>query len=75
MRLIDKCRVLNFAELGDERGHLVVAESEKDIPFNIKRVFYIYGSESSVVRGQHANRKSEFVLINVAGKSKVKRWK
>lgn len=39
MRLIDKCRVLNFAELGDERGHLVVAESEKDIPFNIKRVF------------------------------------
>ena len=72
MRLIDKCRVLNFAELGDERGHLVVAESEKDITFNIKRVFYIYGSESSVVRGQHANRKSEFVLINVAGKSKVR---
>ena len=37
-----------------------------------KRIFYIYGSDKDVVRGQHANRKSEFVLINVAGTSKVK---
>ena len=33
---------------------------------------YIYASDEEVVRGQHANRKSEFVLINVVGKSKVK---
>ena len=43
-----------------------------DIPFEIKRVFYIYGSDSSVIRGQHANRDSEFVLINVSGSSKVR---
>ena len=43
-----------------------------DIPFEIKRVFYIYGSDSEVVRGQHANRKAEFVLINVSGTSKVR---
>ena len=42
------------------------------IPFEIKRVFYIYDSDSTVVRGQHANRDSEFVLINVAGSSKVR---
>jgi dTDP-4-dehydrorhamnose 3,5-epimerase-like enzyme len=35
-------------------------------------VFYIYGSDSTVVRGQHANKESEFVLINVAGQSKVR---
>lgn len=64
-------RKLKFADLGDERGKLVVAEGEIDIPFEIKRVFYIYGSDSDVVRGQHANRQSEFVLINVAGSSKV----
>ena len=64
-------RKLQFADLGDERGKLVVAEGEIDIPFSIKRVFYIYGSDDSVVRGQHANRDSEFVLINVAGSSKV----
>ncbi len=64
-------RKLQFPDLGDDRGKLVVAEGELDIPFAIKRVFYIYGSDDSVVRGQHANRESEFVLINVAGSSKV----
>ena len=65
-------RKLQFSDLGDERGKLVVAEGEIDIPFAIQRVFYIYGSDDTVVRGQHANRNSEFVLINVAGSSKVK---
>ena len=68
----DQCKVLNFADLGDERGKLVVVEGEQHIPFAIQRVFYIYGSDSEVVRGQHANRLSEFVLINVGGTSKVR---
>ena len=68
----EQCKVFNFADLGDERGKLVVVEGAKDIPFEIKRVFYIYGSDNEVVRGQHANRESEFVLINVGGTSKVR---
>ena len=72
MALKDDCTVLNFKDLGDERGKLVVIEGGQDVPFEIKRVFYIYGSDNSVVRGQHANRESEFVFINVAGSSKVK---
>lgn len=72
MSLKDKCRILNFKDLGDERGKLVVIEGNQDIPFEIKRTFYIYGSDSTVVRGQHANKESEFVLINVAGSSKVR---
>lgn len=72
MTLQEKCPVLHFTDLGDERGKLVVIEGERSIPFTIQRVFYIYGSDSTVVRGQHANRKSEFVLINVAGQSKVR---
>ena len=68
----EQCRVLNFGDLGDERGKLVVVEGNRDIPFEIQRVFYIYGSDSEVVRGQHANRQSEFVLINVGGTSKVR---
>lgn len=67
-----KFKVLEFAELGDKRGHLVVMESMKEIPFIIKRVFYIYGSDYKVIRGQHANRYTQFVLINVAGQSKVR---
>lgn len=72
MTLKEKCPILQFGDLGDERGKLVVIEGAQAIPFEIKRVFYIYDSDSTVVRGQHANRESEFVLINVAGKSKVR---
>lgn len=73
MKLSDQIKILDFVERGDERGNLVVIEGEnQDIPFDIKRVFYIYGSDSTVVRGQHANRRTKFVLINVAGQSKVK---
>ena len=72
MNVIQLAQILEFSQRGDERGHLVVVEGHQDIPFDIKRIFYIYGSDKEVVRGQHANRKSEFVLINVAGTSKVK---
>jgi len=73
MRLEEQYKLIEFDDLGDERGNLVVIEGEgMDIPFDIKRVFYIYGSDSTVVRGQHANRETEFLLVNVSGKSKVR---
>lgn len=72
MSLKDRCPIIQFPDLGDERGKLVVIEGAQAIPFEVKRVFYIYDSDSTVVRGQHANKESEFVLINVAGKSKVR---
>lgn len=72
MTLKEKCPIIHFDDLGDERGKLVVIEGGQAIPFEIRRVFYIYDSDDTVVRGQHANRISEFVLINVAGKSKVR---
>lgn len=72
MHNMNRVKMLEFQQRGDSRGHLVIVEGEKDIPFEIKRAFYIYGSDPNVIRGRHANRKSEFVLINVAGTSKVK---
>jgi dTDP-4-dehydrorhamnose 3,5-epimerase-like enzyme len=70
--MIEKCKLIDFPQKGDERGHLVIVEGRQDIPFDIKRVFYIYGSDKDVIRGRHANYNSEFVLINVSGTSKVK---
>ncbi len=73
MTLAEQYKIVEFADLGDERGNLVVIEGEgRDIPFDIKRVFYIYGSDSEVVRGQHANRETEFLMVNVGGTSKVR---
>lgn len=72
-KLSDLYQIINFSEYGDERGNLVVAEGDGiDVPFTIRRVFYMYGSDPEIVRGQHANRKTEFVLINVSGTSRVK---
>lgn len=68
----DKVREIFFPQLGDERGALIVIEGGSGIPFEIQRVFYICGTKPGVIRGKHANKKSRFVLINVAGKSKVK---
>lgn len=72
MRLSEQIEIMEFPDFGDERGNLVVVEGGVDIPFEVRRAFYIYGSDSEVIRGRHANRKSEFVMINVSGKSKVK---
>lgn len=73
MKIEEQYKILEFADFGDERGNLVVIEGDgMDIPFDIKRVFYIYGSDSEVVRGSHANRETEFLLVNVSGTSKVR---
>ena len=73
MNIDEQYRVIDFKDFGDERGKLYVIEGDGiDIPFDVKRVFYMYDSDDTVVRGQHANRETEFVLINVAGKSKVR---
>lgn len=70
--MINDVKFLEFLPFGDSRGHLVVIEGNKNIPFEIKRIFYIYGSDKNVVRGQHANKESSFILINVSGSSKVR---
>lgn len=51
----------------------IVVEGMKDVPFEIRRFFFIFGKGNvGLVRGKHANRKSEFVLFNISGKSKIK---
>lgn len=73
MKLSEQYKIIKFRDLGDDRGNLVVIEGDgMDIPFDIKRVFYIYGSDATVVRGQHANRQSEFLLVTVSGSCKVR---
>ena len=56
MHNMNLVKMLDFQQKGDERGKLVVIEGKQDIPFDIKRAFYIFGSDKDVVRGQHANR-------------------
>lgn len=57
--------------LGDHRGQLVAIEGQNDIPFEVKRVFYIYGTQPDVSRGQHSHQKTKQYLISVSGSCKV----
>ena len=57
--------------LGDLRGQLVVLESNQSIPFEMKRVFYIYGTHPDISRGNHSHYKTKQYLIAVNGSCKV----
>ena len=56
-----------FKSHGDERGQLIALEIFKDIPFEIKRVYYIYDTLPNVRRGYHAHRNLQQILICVNG--------
>lgn len=60
-----------FQAHGDERGQLVALEELKDIPFKIKRVYYIYDTAEGVARGHHAHKALEQVLICIHGSCKI----
>jgi len=57
--------------LGDTRGKLIAIESQVDIPFEVKRVFYIYGMPEDVSRGGHSHYKTKQYLIAIKGQCKV----
>lgn len=60
-----------FQQHGDERGQLVALEELKDIPFVIKRVYYMYDTKEGVHRGFHAHKALEQIMICIHGTCKV----
>ncbi|MFT6332615.1 MAG: dTDP-4-dehydrorhamnose 3,5-epimerase-like enzyme [Lentimonas sp.] len=64
-------QILNFDIKGDERGNLISLEENKNIPFDIKRVYYIFDTQDGVRRGFHAHKKLKQVLVCVSGSCKI----
>ena len=63
--------LVNFPPLGDERGSLVALEAHKTVPFDVKRVYYIFGTQAGVSRGFHAHRALQQVAVCVTGKCRM----
>ena len=61
----------NFTPHGDDRGQLVAIEQLKDLPFEIRRVYYIYDTLEGVRRGFHAHLNLEQILVCVKGSCKI----
>ena len=60
-----------FQQHGDDRGMLVALEEFNDIPFEIKRVYYMYDTKKGVHRGFHAHKNLQQILICIHGSCKV----
>lgn len=64
-------RKIQLIPHGDSRGQLIAIEKLTDIPFEIKRVYYIYDTLPNVRRGFHAHKKLQQFLICVSGECKI----
>ena len=64
-------KLYQFIPHGDDRGELVALEEMNDIPFDIKRVYYMYNTTTDAVRGKHAHKNLQQVLICVHGSCKI----
>jgi dTDP-4-dehydrorhamnose 3,5-epimerase-like enzyme len=62
---------IEFPSLGDDRGSLVALEGNKTIPFDIKRVYYIFGTQLGVSRGFHAHKALKQVAVCITGKCRM----
>ena len=65
--MITKCRILQLPKITDPRGNLTFIEGGSHVPFDLKRVFYLYDVPGGVERGGHALKTCEQLLIAVAG--------
>ena len=61
-----------FQPHGDERGQLIALEEFKDIPFSIKRIYFMYDTAEGVTRGYHAHKTLEQILVCIHGSCKIK---
>ncbi len=64
-------KIVSFPPLGDDRGSLVALEAHKTVPFDVKRVYYIFGTQAGVSRGFHAHRALQQVAVCVTGKCRM----
>lgn len=63
--------LIQFSSKGDTRGELVAIESQKEIPFSIKRVYYLINTKKDVRRGFHAHKNLDQILIAISGSCKI----
>lgn len=63
-------KIINFKTNGDDRGSLIAIENNHNIPFDIKRVYYIFGTKEGVRRGFHAHKNLKQLAICVSGSCK-----
>lgn len=66
-----KYKIIKFQEHIDSRGMLIAIEERKEIPFSVKRIYYLYNTPCNARRGYHAHKNLQQILISVHGSCKI----
>lgn len=64
---LESCKFIEFPIIHDPRGNLTFVESNRHVPFDIKRVYYLYDVPGGAQRGGHAHRKLHQMIIAMSG--------
>ena len=64
---LENCRILHLPKISDPRGNLTFAEGKRHIPFEIRRVYYLYDIPGGATRGGHAHKELHQVIIAASG--------
>jgi dTDP-4-dehydrorhamnose 3,5-epimerase-like enzyme len=68
---LDKCRLIELPKITDQRGNLTFVEEKRHIPFEIKRVSYIYDVPTGQNRGAHAHHRLQQFIVCLSGSFNV----
>lgn len=66
-RSVDECRIVDLPKICDPRGNLTFIEGERHIPFDIRRVYYLYDVPGGSDRGSHAHRDLHQFVVAMSG--------
>ena len=64
---LESCKIISLPSFNDKRGCLSFLEGNNHIPFEIKRIYYIYDVPQEIVRGKHAHKELEQLIISISG--------
>lgn len=64
---VEQCRIINLPKIHDPRGNLTFIEASRHVPFDIKRVYYLYDVPGGAARAGHAHRDLEQFIIAASG--------
>jgi dTDP-4-dehydrorhamnose 3,5-epimerase-like enzyme len=64
---VNDCRIIELPKIADPRGNLTFVEGERNIPFPIRRVYYLYDVPGGAVRAGHGHKKLEQFMIAISG--------
>src|SRR3954447_3699682 len=65
--MLDACRIIELPKIGDPRGNLTFVEGGRHVPFDIRRVYYLYDVPGGADRGGHAHKELHQLLIAISG--------